>query len=228
MTDAATLLPSNATALERAAAAADARISDTPVPVRDVWNPYTCPADILPWLAFAYAVDEWDNSWTVEVKREVIAQSLRIKRMKGTYGAVQRALAVLGLPARVQEWFQQSPPADPYTFRVGIEAEQIGFTAYQLAQVRRVVERYKNVRSHLDGIDIAIRSVSAPRMASVALVGTDQRVSDGTPKYADGTSALDLMIDGAVSGYSVVGNALDSVQSILASMPTKLTIPDDL
>lgn len=228
MTDTATLLPSNATALERAAAAADARISDTPVPVRDVWNPYTCPADILPWLAFAYAVDEWDNGWTVEVKREVIAQSLRIKRMKGTYGAVQRALAVLGLPARVQEWFQQSPPADPYTFRIRIESEQIGFNAYQLAQVRRVVERYKNVRSHLTGIDIDIRSRATPRLASVVLGGIDQRVGDGTPAYSDGTSALDLLIDGAVNGYAPVAAAVDRVAAIVASMPSKLTIPTDL
>lgn len=228
MTDTATLLPSNATALERAAAAADARISDTPVPVRDVWNPYTCPADILPWLAFAYAVDEWDNGWTVEVKREVIAQSLRIKRMKGTYGAVQRALAVLGLPARVQEWFQQSPAADPYTFRIRIEAEQIGFTAHQLAQVRRVVEQYKNVRSHLVAIDIDVRSTAGLSMASVAMVGSDQRVSDGTPKYAGGISALDLLIEGAVHGYSQVGAAVDQVCAIAVSMPAKLTIPSDL
>ncbi|MBP6894327.1 MAG: phage tail protein I [Pseudacidovorax sp.] len=228
MTDTATLLPSNATALERAAAAADARISDTPVPVRDVWNPYTCPADILPWLAFAYAVDEWDNGWTVEVKREVIAQSLRIKRVKGTYGAVQRALAAMGLPARVQEWFQQSPTAAPYTFRVHIEAEQIGFNAQQLAQVRRAVERYKNVRSHLDGIDIDIRSRTGPRMACVVLTGVDQQVGDGTPVYSDGTSALDLIMDGAVNGYAIVGAAVDQVSLIVASMPSKLQIPADL
>ncbi len=228
MTDAVTLLPANASALERAAAASDARISDTPVPVRDVWNPYTCPADILPWLAFAYAVDEWDNAWTVEVKREVIAQSLRIKRMKGTYGAVQRALAALGLPARVQEWFQQSPAAAPYTFRVRIEAEQLGFSAYQLAQVRRVVERYKNVRSHLDGVDIDIRSTARPRMASMAMLGATQRVGDGTPKYGDGTSALDIVMDGAVHGYAPVSVAVDQIAAVVASMASKLTIPTDL
>jgi len=228
MTDAATLLPSSATALERAAAAADARISDTPVPLRDVWNPYTCPADILPWLAFAYAVDEWDNGWTVEVKREVIAQSLRIKRMKGTYGAVQRALAVLGLPARVQEWFQQSPAAAPYTFRIRIEAEQIGFTAHQLAQVQRVVTHYKNVRSHLAGLDIDVRSTAAPHMASVVLTGTEQQVSDGTPTYPDGVSALDLLIDGALSGYSATAEAVDEVGNTLNSMRGLLAIPPDL
>ena len=228
MTDAATLLPSSATALERAVAAADARISDTPTPLRDVWNPYACPADILPWLAFAYAVDEWDDKWSVEIKREVIAKSLEIKRTKGTPGGVQRALEAMGLPAQIQEWFQQSPAGDPYTFRVRIEAEQIGFTAYQLAQVRRVIEAYKNKRSHLAGIDIFIRSTGGPRWASVALSGSEFAVSDGTPKYSDGTSALDFMIDGATSGYAETADAADQLNAILASMASKLVIPTDL
>ncbi|MNQ44252.1 Phage tail protein [compost metagenome] len=228
MTDAATLLPSSATALERAVAAADARISDTPTPLRDVWNPYACPADILPWLAFAYAVDEWDDKWSIEVKREVIAKSLEIKRTKGTPGGVQRALEAMGLPAQIQEWFQQSPAGDPYTFRVRIEAEQIGFTAYQLAQVRRVIEAYKNKRSHLAGLDIFIRSTGGPRWASVALSGAEIAVSDGTPKYGDGTSALDFMIEGAVNGYAETAGAADRLRAIVSSMPAKLAIPNDL
>lgn len=228
MTDATTLLPSSATALERAVAAADARISDTPTPLRDVWNPYACPADILPWLAYAYAVDEWDDKWSVEIKREVIARSLEIKRIKGTPGGVQRALEAMGLPAQIQEWFQQSPAGDPYTFRVRIEAEQIGFTAYQLAQVRRVIEAYKNKRSHLAGIDIIIRSTSGPKWASVALTGAETLVGDGTPRYAGGASAIDFMIDGAVNGYTETAGAADQVSAILTSMPSKLAIPTDL
>lgn len=228
MTDAATLLPSSATALERAVAAADARISDTPTPLRDVWNPYACPADILPWLAFAYAVDEWDDKWSIEIKREVIAKSLEIKRTKGTPGGVQRALEAMGLPAQIQEWFQQSPAGDPYTFRVRIEAEQIGFTAYQLAQVRRVIEAYKNKRSHLTGIDIFIRSTGGPRWASVALSGSEVTVGDGTPTYEDGVSAMDLMLDGAVNGYDSSSEAVDELHAIFATMPAKLTIPTDL
>lgn len=228
MTDAATLLPSNASTLERAVAALDVRITDTPTPIRDVWNPRTCPADLLPWLAFAYAVDEWDNTWSTDVKREVIAQSLEVKRTKGTPAGVQRALAALGLPAQVQEWFQQIPEGDPYTFRVLIEAEQIGFTAKQLAQIRRVIERYKNKRSHLAGVDISIRSTGGPKMASIALAGTETTVGDGTPQYSDGSSALDLLIDAAVNGDAPVAAAVDSIVAIINSLPSRLVVPADL
>ena len=56
------LLPPNASALERAIAATGAGIDTLPVAVRDVWNPATCPVALLPWLAWALAVDEWDET----------------------------------------------------------------------------------------------------------------------------------------------------------------------
>ena len=48
MTAPPTLLPPNATALERALASVIARISDVPVPIGDLWNPARCPAPLLP------------------------------------------------------------------------------------------------------------------------------------------------------------------------------------
>lgn len=228
MTDVATLLPSNASALERAAALSDARVSSTPVPLRDVWNAKACPPALLPWLAYAWRVEEWDDTWSIETKREVIAQTLPLKRIKATYGAVQGAVTAMGLPARVQEWFQQTPMGAPYTFRIRIEAEQIGFTAAQLAQVRRVIYHYKNTRSHLDAVDIFIRTSGGPRPASIALTGSETAVSDGTPRYSDGVTALDLMVDGAVNGYAKTGEATDELVAILNTMPAKLTIPTDL
>ncbi|WP_247319438.1 phage tail protein I, partial [Ralstonia pseudosolanacearum] len=42
----ATLLPPNATPLERRAAQAGGRIERVPVPLRDLWNPATCPAEL--------------------------------------------------------------------------------------------------------------------------------------------------------------------------------------
>lgn len=95
MTD--TLLPPNATLAERALEGATSRISDVPVPVRESWDPDTCPEPLLPWLAWAFSVDEWDPSWSVETKREVIRVSYAQHRRKGTVGAVKRALAAAGL-----------------------------------------------------------------------------------------------------------------------------------
>ncbi|OII95629.1 phage tail protein I [Escherichia coli] len=48
------LLPTGSSPLEVAAAKACAEIEKTPVSIRELWNPDTCPANLLPWLACAY------------------------------------------------------------------------------------------------------------------------------------------------------------------------------
>jgi phage tail P2-like protein len=81
------LLPPNASPQEAAIEAATARIADVPVPNASLWTPATCPAALLPWLAWALSVDEWDGTWPEERQRAVIAASVGVHRRKGTRGA---------------------------------------------------------------------------------------------------------------------------------------------
>lgn len=98
------LLPPSATAQERAISSALARTLQTRVPLRALWDPATCPPDLLPWLAWAWSVDGWDPDWSATVKRNAIQESLRIHRTKGTRGAILRALAAARFPdARLLE-----------------------------------------------------------------------------------------------------------------------------
>jgi P2-related tail formation protein len=53
---AGSLLPPNVSGLERALEQASARVGDIPVPIDPLWNPATCPARLLPWLAWALSV----------------------------------------------------------------------------------------------------------------------------------------------------------------------------
>ncbi|MDO5606696.1 MAG: phage tail protein I [Paracoccus sp. (in: a-proteobacteria)] len=96
------LLPPNSTAAERAIEAATDR--PVAVPVADLWSPERCPSALLPWLAWALSIDNWDADWSDEVKREVIAASVEVHRHKGTVWAMRRALTVAGLgDADIQE-----------------------------------------------------------------------------------------------------------------------------
>ena len=65
------LLPPSATKQERALALATSRVSDVPLPIRTLWNPDTCPLELLPWLAWALSVDTWDPNWSESIKRAV-------------------------------------------------------------------------------------------------------------------------------------------------------------
>ncbi len=167
------LLPFNATAQELALEQATARIVDVPLPVRDTANPDTCPAALLPWLAWAYSVDEWDTTWTEAQKRESIKRANIVQRYKGTIGAVREALAALGYDVQLQEWFSQSPPGPEYTYKLILTAEQSGIDDAALAKAISVVEASKNLRSHLQESQVIVQSTAGPSVAAVCNVGSD-------------------------------------------------------
>lgn len=99
MTAPATLLPPSSTPLERALdQTAAVRLSALPSVVASLWNADTCPAPLLPYLAWAMSVDEWNDGWGVEKKRAVIKESRHIHQHKGTLSAIKRALAAIGQP----------------------------------------------------------------------------------------------------------------------------------
>lgn len=214
------LLPANSTELERAAAAAGAAAADLPVILRSLWHPEACPAKLLPWLAWAWSVDAWQDNWSERQKRDTIKQALEVQSIKGTIGAVRRALGALGLPARVQEWFNQTPAGAPYTFRLLLDADQTPLTQADLVKILEVVERTKNLRSHLEVALLTITSVAAPSVAVVAGLGLDLGVSYSAPAYADGTPALDLLTDAAEYGEASTVAALDALHTLLHSTLT--------
>lgn len=174
------LLPSNATDQERALADTIARISDVPVVVREVWNPDTCPSNVLPWLAWAFSVDDWDTNWTDKQKRQVIKESVYSQRIKGTIGAVTRQLAALGYEIKILEWFQQEPEGTPYTFHVYITANQYPLTQNDYRKILQVIETNKNLRSHLDETQLIVRSEDKTTVGIVCGTGNEINLTNYT------------------------------------------------
>ena len=154
------------------------RHATLPVPVRDVWNPATCPSNLLAWLAWAYSVDEWDSTWSEAQKRQIIQSSLDVHRHKGTIGAVKEALTALGIEVLVQEWFNQIPEGNPYTFKVLLQADQTGISQEAINTLFAVIERTKNLRSHLDKVQVVAKTTTGPYLAAVTGLGSDIRVTN--------------------------------------------------
>lgn len=111
------ILPPNASALQKALEAAIAAPA-LPVPLRSIWNASTCPAALLPWLAWTMSVDNWSASWPLTVRRSVTANAIRVHRQKGTAAAVRRAISSFGADMSVREWWETDPPGPPGTFDV--------------------------------------------------------------------------------------------------------------
>lgn len=172
------LLPYNATDAERALANTIARISDVPVLVREVWNPDTAPASVIPWLAWAFSVDDWDANWTDAQKRNVIKQSVYSQRIKGTIGAVTRQLAALGYTIQILEWWQQEPKGTPYTFDVYITSSQHPLTTKDYNKVQEVINTNKNLRSHMGEVQLIVASESVAKCAAVSSLGSEISVTN--------------------------------------------------
>ena len=146
------LLPPGSSALERRLAQACSGISDLNVPLRDLWNPWKCPVKFLPYLAWAFSVDRWDENWPEETKRAVIRDAYFIHCHKGTIGAVRRVVEPLGYVINVTEWWETSDP--PGTFRLDIGVLESGITEEMYFEMERLIADAKPASRHLIGLNI--------------------------------------------------------------------------
>ena len=186
------LLPINATTAELATEQATARVGDVPVLARGMQDPDECPPALLPWLAWAFSVDDWDPTWSTNQKRQTIAKSAAVHQHKGTIGAVRNAIAALGIEAQVQEWFAQLPAGAPYTFRLLLDADQTGIPLEMLNKLLDIVNSTKNLRSHLDTVVPGATAHSKVFLAGVPGVGSEITVEfNGWNLVSNGAAASD-------------------------------------
>lgn len=168
------LLPHNATSQERAIEAAVSRISNVPTPLRDLWDPETCPVHLLPWLAWALSVEAWASDWPEYRKRAVIRTAMQTARKKGTRGAVVGSLAALGASATVVEWFEMSPAGDPHTFTIDLVGNTNTVEMQDLMFAE--VERTKPLRSHFS-INWGVEAEGSVNVCGLLRTGTMQRIT---------------------------------------------------
>ena len=170
MTDRPSILPPTSTALERALEQASARIGDIDVdlPTR-LWNPATCPADMLPWLAWGLSMDSWDNRWPEPVRRQRVASAIAIQRRKGTAKSVFDVVDSFGGALVLKEWWQYDPPADPHTFTISLTVGGglAPLPASYIDDIIAEVTRTKPVRSHFTFTQ-GLEATAGIRLAAVA------------------------------------------------------------
>ncbi|HBY1787490.1 TPA: phage tail protein I [Klebsiella pneumoniae] len=150
------LLPPGSSALERRLAQACSGISDLNVPLRDLWNPWKCPAKFLPYLAWAFSVDRWEETWTETAKRQAVSDAFWIHQRKGTVAAVKRVIEGLGYSMTIEEWWEVADPAG--TFRLEIDLNDIGITESMIYELERIIGDAKPVSRHISQLTLAASS----------------------------------------------------------------------
>lgn len=146
------LLPNNATQLERALEAA-ADLGLDPDIIRGVADSARCPPNFLPWLAWSWKVEGWESAYTDEQRRALIREAIPVHKTKGTVGAIRRVLKAVRVNADYKEW-REIPNAAPYTFQITAWANdnrpgEGSIISPQLEErLRALVDATKNERSH--------------------------------------------------------------------------------
>lgn len=172
------LLPPNATAAERALEVALRSGIDLSA-VGTLWNPETCPVEVLPFLAWGLAISHWDATWSEAQKRAAIADAIPFHQRKGTRAAVEEILARFHPLLTIVEWWQANPRRAPYTFEVRAPAGPGGIDASFLTNetaeaIIRDVAAAKPLRSHFDFVH-ALEGQAALWMAGGTMVGSVSR-----------------------------------------------------
>ncbi len=168
-----TLLPPNASPLERRIeqllAAKFAKL-DVDI-VRAIKDPYQTPYELLPWLAWEYSVDWYNDLWPEELKRNWIAKSPKLHLEKGTPWAVEDALETLGLKADWVDWFADDEGQKPAgTFRMEVYRLTDNEAYLSLWDVEQVVEATKCDTRHMARLNLGVVSLDANIKVAAGLV----------------------------------------------------------
>lgn len=197
------LLPPNASKHERDIEA----VISPPLsfPNRDLWNPEKCPEHLLPHLAWALSVDNWDSSWSIERKRQVIKDSIHIHRKKGTREAIERITsAIRGDETEVKEWFEDKQRLQPGEFEVNYLSTNEPIDVTELQKLVPAINSAKNVRSYLAGINITSRIEAPEKLLAVSRQGISMKA---------GPWSISSMVSSSNSGFTCISRQGIAVKS---------------
>ena len=187
---AVSLLPRNASQLERLAAEALAQIQRTPIPLRLLWNPMLCPVEFLPYLAWAFSVDRWDSKWTESTKRTAIRASYYIHSRKGTIGALRRVVEPLGYLIEVVEWHETVPEGVPGTFALKVGVLDTGITDEMYQELTFLIDDAKPRSRHLTGLAISLETTGHLYMGAAIYEGDEITVYPPTQRDIEVTGVI--------------------------------------
>lgn len=194
------LLPPSASRMERVAARVCASLGEVPVPLRQLWNPWTCRADLLPYLAWAFSVDRWDEAWPINTKRKAVADAFYLHKYKGTTGAMRRVVEPFGFFIRVNEWWNIDTAPGTFTLDIGVEDQGISEDTY--LELERLISDAKPCSRHMIGMSINLQTSGPHWVGAASYLGeeitiypyiNETIISGGTAHEGGAVHVIDTM-----------------------------------
>lgn len=183
-----TQLPLNSTPLELAVEAAN--YENTLIPLRSLYNADTCPEHLLPYLAWAWSVDRWNNNWTQEAKRTAIRSAYDVHARKGTIGALRRVVEPLGYLIDVVEWFDTVPEGVPGTFALEVGLNDAGITEELYEELAWLIDDARPVSRHMTNLALSLQTEGVVGIAVCVQEGEEIDVYPPTAQDIDVTGSF--------------------------------------
>lgn len=129
------------------------------------------PEELLDLLAYEKHVDFYQVNLPISQKRNLVKSSISLHRKKGTPAAIYMVFDKLSLDSNLKEWFQYG--GDPYYFKIEVNIKDKSVSEETLSALIRMINEYKNVRSHLEKIDVFYTTDSKLFVGACSLYGEE-------------------------------------------------------
>jgi len=137
----------------------------------------TVEASALPHLAEQFHItgnEGWINCQNEEEKRDLIKNSIKLHKYRGTKYALIKVLDVLGLNGKISEWFEYD--GTPYHFRLSVDMNDRSFDLTTESQLLELIEENKNVRSKLEQILVTLINNATQKFMSYTVTNEEMTV----------------------------------------------------
>lgn len=188
--------------------------------IKTLANPATCKTEYLPFLAYAFKVDFWDESLDEDDKRNLIKSSILLHQKKGTIWAIEKVFEALNMKAIVKEWFDYS--GEPYHFKIDLSLEDKEITTLRVQELTKYIGIYKNVRSVLDELilsylnkyDLSISSGSIGEVKNDAQMWEGYKQKSSISAYITPGVICEAVATTKMDGYKIVLVGIQSIQNV--------------
>jgi phage tail P2-like protein len=148
------------------------------------------PEWVLDELAWAFKIDEllaWSaidaNGFPVQApisgKRAILRNIIALQRKAGTRWAVRRVVELLGVTARLIEWFVDG--GDPYTYRLEVTVTDEPLTEIQQQAVIEIAKRFAPVRSRMSDFSVVAEQSGPLSLRAIPTSGRHVTIEFGGP-----------------------------------------------
>jgi len=142
-------------------------------------------SDLIDLLAWQMHVDFYDNTLPIDVRRNLVKNSIKWHRIKGTPQAViDVATSVFGR-TKLTEWFEYG--AEPYYFKLDVNVTEQGASPENIKKIETLVNAYKNKRSWIEVINIFFSTQCSIYFGATSITGEQIVTYPWTPHDIAGT-----------------------------------------